>query len=90
MFDKELLSQVIVEYKNRFEKWWPDERFKWEAVKYFQENWDIDAEDFHEMIARTLNKPNIYAGMLASANNFPAAYLHVTSKKDPEDVYRFV
>ena len=86
MFDKELLSQAIVEYKNQFEKWWPDERFKWEAVKYFQENWDIDAEDFHEMIAQTLNKPNIYAGLLASANNFPAAYLLVTSQKDPEAV----
>lgn len=86
MFDKELLSQAIVEYKNQFEKWWPDERFKWEAVKYFQENWDIDAEDFHEMIAKTLNKPNIYAGLLASANNFPAAYLLVTSEKDPEAV----
>ena len=86
MFDKELLSQAIVEYKKQFEKWWPDERFKWEAVKYFQENWDIDAEDFHEMIAQTLNKPNIYAGLLASANNFPAAYLLVTSEKDPEAV----
>lgn len=86
MFDKELLSQAIVEYKNQFEKWWPDERFKWESVKYFQENWDIDAEDFHEMIANTLNKPNIYAGLLASANNFPAAYLLVTSQKDPEAV----
>lgn len=86
MFNKDALRQVIDEYKKRFSKWWIDEKFKWQAIKYFNNNWDIEAEDFHEMISNTLNRPNVYAGMLASANNFPAGYLVSASKKEPETV----
>lgn len=86
MFDKELLSQAIVEYKNQFEKWWPDERFKWEAVKYFQENWDIKAPDFSEMVTRTLDKQNIYYSLLTSSKRFPVRTLINFSKHEPETV----
>lgn len=86
MFDKELLSQAIVEYKNQFEKWWPDERFKWEAVKYFQENWDIKAPDFSEMVTRTLDKQNVYYSLLTSSKRFPVRTLINFSKHEPETV----
>lgn len=86
MFDKELLSQAIVEYKKQFEKWWPDERFKWEAVKYFQENWDIKAPDFSEMVTRTLDKQNIYYSLLTSSKRFPVRTLINFSKHEPETV----
>ena len=86
MFDKELLSQAIVEYKNQFEKWWPDERFKWEAVKYFQENWDIESPDFSEMLTRTLDKQNVYYSLLASSKRFPVRTLINFSKHEPETV----
>ena len=86
MFNKDALRQVIVEYKKQFSQWWLDEQFKWQSIKYFNENWDIDAADFHEMITNTLNKPNIYAGMLASANNFPVGFIVAASKKEPETV----
>lgn len=86
MFNKESLSQVIVEYKKQFKKWWINEQFKWQAVKYFQANWDIDADDFLEMLTRTLDKQNVYYSLLASNNNFPVGMLINYSKLEPEIV----
>lgn len=86
MFDKESLAQVIIEYKKQFSKWWIDEQFKWQAVKYFQENWDIEASNFLEMLTRTLDKQNIYYSLLASNNNFPVGMLISYSKLEPETV----
>lgn len=86
MFNKESLAHVIIEYKKQFSKWWPDEQFKWQAVKYFQDNWDIEASDFLEMLTRTLDKQNIYYSLLASNNNFPVGMLISYSKLEPETV----
>ena len=47
MIDRVRLEGVIVQYKLNFvEKQWPKERYKWEAVKCFQDNWDVNADDF--------------------------------------------
>lgn len=47
MFDVFRLKEALVEYKKRFvQKQWPDEKYKWEAVKCFQLNWNVNAEDF--------------------------------------------
>lgn len=31
-----------------------DEKYKWEALKTFQDNWDIEAKNFGEMFERCL------------------------------------
>ena len=37
MFDKFRLKAALVEYKKRFvQTQWPDEKYKWEAVKCFR------------------------------------------------------
>ncbi|MBW8384386.1 MAG: hypothetical protein K0M69_17930 [Youngiibacter sp.] len=36
-------------YRDDFPLRWKDEKFKWEAIKQFQENWDINSNDFFEM-----------------------------------------
>lgn len=47
MFDRFRLKEVLVEYKKDFvPKQWGDEKYKWEAVKHFQDNWDVNAPDF--------------------------------------------
>ena len=48
MLNEERLQEWIDKYKETFntEKWWADEKYKWEAIKCFQDNWDIEAEDF--------------------------------------------
>lgn len=51
MFDKFRLKEVLVEYKKRFvQQQWPDEKYKWEAVQCFQLNWDVNSDDFAQML----------------------------------------
>ena len=36
MFNKVRLKEAVAEYKKCFvQKWWPDEKYKWEMVKCF-------------------------------------------------------
>ena len=59
-----------VEYKKRFvQTQWPDEKYKWEAVKCFQVNWDVNSDDFAGMLTKALSQTG---NLLASVNNFPA------------------
>ena len=39
---------ALKRYKEAFQERWIDEKFKWEAVKWFQDNWNINAENFSE------------------------------------------
>ncbi len=66
--DQEKLQKLVEEYKADFKENIPLELYKWEAVKHFQDNWDIDAEDFPAMLSRSLSKT---ANLLASMSNFP-------------------
>ena len=44
MFDKFRLKDVLVKYKQDFVPMqWGNEKYKWEAVKCFQDNWDVNA-----------------------------------------------
>ena len=51
MFDKFRLKDVLVDYKLDFvSSEWANEKYKWEAIKGFQDNWDVNAEDFTGML----------------------------------------
>ena len=87
MIDTTILSNVLEKYKANFvDKGWADESFKWAAVKYFQDNWDVNAEDFAAMFDKALNAPKVYLGLLASANNFPVGMMSSFAKAAPEEV----
>ena len=62
---------------------WPDEKFKWEAVKCFQDNWDVKASDFADMLQRSLSKT---LSLLASQNNFPKKMIEMFAGIAPEEV----
>ncbi len=66
--DQEKLQKLVEEYKADFKENIPLELYKWEAAKHFQDNWNIDAEDFPAMLSRSLSKT---ANLLASMSNFP-------------------
>ena len=84
MFDKIRLKEILVEYKKQFvQKQWPDENFKWEAVKCFQDNWDVNADDFSGMLKKSLSKTD---ALLASPNNFPAQMIIKFAEIVPEEV----
>lgn len=84
MIDLEKMKDVLLNYKRDFvEKQWPEERYKWETVKHFQENWNIDDTDFAGMLKTSLAKTY---NLLGSVNNFPAKMIHSFAQKAPEEV----
>lgn len=84
MIDKKAFLDALENYKKDFVAgWWADESFKWEAVKCFQDNWNIDAEDFADMLKRSLAKTY---GLLASMNNFPRQMIEIFAEEAPNKV----
>ena len=84
MFDKFRLKDVLVKYKQDFvPTQWGNEKYKWEAVKCFQDNWDVNAADFADMLTRSLARTY---NLLASMNNFPARMITGFAKTAPEEV----
>ncbi|HJB18671.1 MAG TPA: EVE domain-containing protein [Candidatus Bariatricus faecipullorum] len=84
MFDKFRLKEVLVQYKKNFvSSQWSNEKYKWEAVKWFQDNWDVNASDFAEMLSRSLEKTY---NLLASNNNFPKGMIVGFAKAATEEV----
>ncbi len=84
MFNKLILEKVLAQYKQDFVlTQWKNENYKWKAVKQFQDNWDVNASDFSEMLSRSLEKTY---NLLASANNFPKGMMSEFAKAAPEEV----
>lgn len=84
MFNKSILEKVLAQYKQDFVlNQWKNENYKWKAVKQFQDNWDVNASDFSEMLSLSLEKTY---NLLASANNFPKGMMSEFAKAAPEEV----
>lgn len=83
MINNEKMQIALKSYKEAFSERWVDEKFKWEAVKWFQDNWNINAENFSEMFAKATEKT---AGLLASMNNFPRKMMIQYAEDDAEAV----
>ncbi|MBS5131457.1 MAG: hypothetical protein KHZ01_13525 [Lachnospiraceae bacterium] len=56
MINTEKLKPILEGYKAYFPQHWEDEKYKWEAVRHFQDHWDIEAEDFEEIFTIYLCK----------------------------------
>ena len=84
MFNKIRLKEILAEYKKVFvQQQWPNEKYKWEAVQCFQENWDINSADFAQMLKKSLAKTD---NLLRSANNFPAKMIISFAEAAQEEV----
>lgn len=84
MFNKSILEKVLAQYKQDFVlTQWKNENYKWKAVKQFQDNWDVNASDFSDMLSLSLEKTY---NLLASANNFPKGMMSEFAKAAPEEV----
>lgn len=83
MINLEKLQNALVEYKKIFDERWHGEKYKWEAVKWFQDHWDINANDFADMFAKATEKT---ANLLASMNNFPRKMMIQYAQDDAEAV----
>lgn len=80
--DKAKFIEILSEYKNEFHTRWNDEMYKWELIQQFQNNWNINAENFHDMLEQALPNTNL----LNSANFFPRLMILAFAKIVPEEV----
>lgn len=86
MIDLEKLKPVLKQYKADFRANWEGnrrkkgEKFKWEAVKWFQEHWNIEAEDFGGMFTVATRK----AGKLLDSGkgNLPRRFVDKLAQAD--------
>lgn len=84
MFNQLRLKEALRQYKKDFvTTHWNEEKYKWEAVKCFQDNWDIHAADFENMLSQSLSKTS---NLLTSTNNFPAGMIIEFAHAAPEKV----
>jgi len=82
MLDTEILNQILLDYKKDFvTEQWPHEKFKWQAIKHFQENWDIDAPDFQSMFGKATE---LCGSLLTSVHYFPRGVLMDINKDGTE------
>ena len=77
------ILDLIEDYKLNFDKINKQERYKWEAVKHYKDNWDIDAPDFAEMLERAFAKTH---NLLAAGQYYARKMLEGISKEHPEEV----
>ena len=53
---KKLFRNCIEKYKEEFDKEIIYRKYKWECLKIFQDNWNIEAKNFKEMIDKSIPK----------------------------------
>lgn len=82
-FDIDKLEKIICYYKKDIKNISLDEIYKLKAIKCFQDNWDINAEDFYDMLSKSLSKSK---RLLASRNFFPKNMVLYFASKEPETV----
>lgn len=86
MIDTVRLHEILIDYKNNLRldsKWWRNEEYKWEAVKWFQDNWNINAENFYEMLHTSLAKTR---NLLASWNYYPRKMIECFAEVASDEV----
>ncbi len=76
-----ITEQLLERYKKELPKYWEDEKYKWEAVKHFQDNWNIDAADFGEMFIEATKK---HYNLLGSGMYYPQAMIQEFAALDVE------
>lgn len=81
--NRQILSHYIDEYKLNFDRVNQDEIYKWKAVKCFQDNWNIEAENFYEMLLASLSRTK---NLLDSGQYFPLRMLVQYAEKRPNQV----
>lgn len=83
ILNQEVFNKAVEEYRKELPNTRPNELFKWQAVQWFQDHWDIDAEDFPAMLDQTLAKTQ---SLLASNMFFPRKMIVELAKFDTKTV----
>lgn len=83
MIDRQSLDEVLTQYKENFPSHWDEEKYKWEAIKCFQDNWDINAQDFPAMLSKSLSKTD---NLLTTSYDFSRKMIEFYAEQNPEEV----
>ena len=81
--NQKAFENIISSYKANYSKIEKQELYKWKAVQTFQDNWDIDAEDFHGMLQRSLHDTS---NLMSAGNYYPRRMILWMAEKDEETV----
>jgi hypothetical protein len=81
--NRQILKYYIREYKINFERVSQQEIYKWKAVKCFQDNWDLEAENFSEMLLTSID---LTQNLLKSGQYFPLRMLTHYSRLKPQEL----
>ncbi len=81
--DHTAFESALKAYKESFAENWELEKFKWEAVECFQNNWDIEAEDFGKMFEQATAKCE---NLLTAKLFFPRRMIMEFARVDSEAV----
>lgn len=77
------IAEIIAAYKADFDRVKNDEIYKWQAIRWYKEHWNIDAADFAAMFTSAFSK----AGNLLAANMYyPYKMICIFSEMHPEEV----
>ena len=77
------LIKVIKTYKKSFDRWFPEDVYKWKASKTYKENWNLDSDDVLDMINKAFADTN---NLLMSNMYFPFGMIKGFTEKEPETV----
>lgn len=81
MLNVQNLQKTIAQYKKDFSQHWLDEKYKWEAIKHFQDNWNINTPDFYAMFEKATAKTQ---NLLTSYMFFAKGMMLEFIKLEPE------
>lgn len=76
---------VIEKYKKNFTAVDKQERYKWEAIAWYQKHWNIDAPDFASMLTNAFSRAS---NLLASGMYYPYRMITEYANANPEEVRR--
>ena len=80
---KKKLQQIISSYKSNFAQVNKGERYKWEAIGWYKQHWDIHAENFSGMLEKAFSKAG---NLLSSGMYYPYKMLLEYAQAHPEEV----
>lgn len=83
MINIEKLQTAVAAYKEHFPQQWENEKYKWEAIKHFQDHWDVKAPDFTSMFMEATEKAK---NLLTSWLYYPRNMIRDFSNADSETV----
>lgn len=81
--NRKMYDAIYDYYKSHYGQIEQKELYKWEAVLHFQNNWDIEAKDFPDMLEKALNKTS---NLMSSGNYYPRRMIVWAARKEPEQV----